>query len=138
MAEGSGGFAIGIASADRDLSAKNAKFLYLDNQNPNRVAAKDGKYPWVFQAFYNTNKTVRNAGGGASSFDNSLFFAKAFRDAFSKPSNINAVSAAVKNGVMADPAACNPDRTLFTADELSVCSHVYRGGDSRLPLTFAN
>lgn len=137
-AEAGGGYAIGFASTDRDLSAKNAKFLYLDHQNPNRVAAKEGQYPWTFQAFYNTNKTVRNVGGGPLAFDNSLFFAKAFRDAFKKPSNINAIPAGPKNGVMADTGACNADHTLFNADELAVCSRVTRSGDSRTPLQFAN
>ena len=137
-AEAGGGYAIGFASTDRDLSAKNAKFLYLDNQNPNRVAAQQGQYPWTFQAFYNTNKTVRNAGGGANAFDNSLFFAKAFRDAFKKPSNINAIPAGPKNGVMADTTACNADHTLWTVDEQAVCSRVTRNGDSRTPLIFGN
>ena len=137
-AEAGGGYAIGFASTDRDLSAKNAKFLYLDHQNPNRVTAKEGQYPWTYQAFYNTNKVVRNVGGGATAFDNSLFFAKAFRDAFKKPSNINAIPAAAKNGVMADTLACNGDHTLFNADEQAVCSRVTRNGDSRTPLQFAN
>ena len=115
-------YAIGLVSADRDLTGTGASFVKLDNQTANTSTAKNGQYPWVFEAFYNVNKLAPN-----------LALAKAFGTAFALPVNINSVSTAAKNGVMASPENCQGDGSVV---EAAVCSRVSRNGDSRQPLVF--
>ena len=122
-ANATGAYSIGMVSVDRDMSTyAGAYIVKLDNQTANSSAAKNGQYPWVFEAFYNVNKTAPN-----------LAIAKAFGTAFALPININAISAAAKNGVMATPENCQGDGS---AAEVAVCSRVSRNQDSRQPLVF--
>ena len=120
-------YSIGMVSADRDLTGTGANFVKLDNQTPGRLAAKDGNYPWVFEAFYQVNKSAAN-----------LAIAKAFGIAFALPSNIAAIPVAAQNGVMATPENCSGGiySDWTTAAELAFCSRVSRNQDSRTPLVF--
>jgi hypothetical protein len=127
---GTAGYAIGIVGADRDLSNTGAHFVNLDNQVPGRATAKEGNYPWVFESFYQVNKN------NVASTSTSLL-ANAFLTAFRKPANINAVTPAAANGVMATPVNCSGTTAIgWTGDELAACSRVSRNKDSRLPLDF--
>ena len=129
-ANASGGYSIGIVGADRDLSNTGTHFVNLDNQVPGRATAKEGAYPWVFESFYQINKN--NVGSNATTI-----LANAFGAAFRKSSNINAVSTAAANGVMATPGNCVGTSATWTGADLAACSRVDRSKDSRLPLTFS-
>lgn len=120
-------YSIGLVSADRDLTGTGANFVKLDNQTPGRLAAKDGNYPWVFEAFYQVNKSAAN-----------LAIAKAFGVAFALPANIAAIPVAAQNGVMATPENCSGGiySDWTTAAEMAFCSRVSRNQDSRTPLVF--
>jgi hypothetical protein len=117
------GYAIGLVSADRDLTGTGAKFVKLDNQLPSSSVAKIGKYQWVFEAFYQVNKLAPN-----------LAIAQAFGTAFANPANIAAITATgVLNGIMATPENC-----AAASSTSAVCSRVSRNQDSRTPLVFIN
>jgi len=116
-----GGYAIGIASTDRDLTGTGASFVKLDQQTPNASAAKLGLYPYVYEAYYNVSKGATDAA-----------FANAFGAAFANPTNISGLTAASLNGVMAAVANCTAP---YAAG--SPCSHVTRKGDSRAYLQYA-
>ena len=130
-ANATGGYSIGIVGADRDLSGSGTHFVSIDGAAPGRPAAKEGLYGWVYESFYNVSKKA--ASNSASLFVN------AFGTAFRKPANINAVSAASQNGLMATPTNCSgttaSDWTL--PEEIAACSRVSRNRDSRQPLTVA-
>ena len=119
------GYAIGIASTDRDLSTSDAKFVLLDNQTPNASASKFGKYPWFYEAYYQVSKT---AAAGA--------FATAFGTEFKSPANINLLSAASKNGILAAVANC-PASPYTSSPATLICSHVTRNGDYRAFIQYA-
>ena len=126
-ANASSAYSIGMVSADRDLTGTGANFVKLDNQTPGRLAAKDGNYPWVFEAFYQVNKSAAN-----------LAIAKAFGVAFALPSNIAAIPVSAQNGVMATPENCSGGiySDWVSPAELAFCSRVSRNQDSRTPLVF--
>jgi hypothetical protein len=130
-ANATGGYSIGLVSADRDLTGTGTKFIALDGVAPGRAAAKEGLYQWVYESFYNVSKKVPNTAVTQ--------FANAFGAAFRLPRNINAVSAAAQNGLMALPQNCSgataSDWTL--AEEVAACSRVTRNRDSRQPLRVA-
>ena len=121
-ANATGAYSIGMVSVDRDLTNSGTSFVKLDNQTASTSTAKNGQYPWVFEAFYNVNKLAPN-----------LAIAKLFGTAFALPVNINAISTAAKNGVMATPENCQGDGSAI---EAAVCSRVSRNQDSRQPLVF--
>ena len=117
------GYAIGIASTDRDLTTSDAKFVLLDSQTPNASASKFGKYPWIFEAYYQVSKS---AAVGA--------FATSFGAAFKDPTNINGLSTASKNGILAAVANCTRP---YSGVQTTICSHVTRNGDFRGFLQYA-
>ncbi len=128
-ANASGGYSIGIVGADRDLTGTGTHFLSIDNVAPGRATAKEGQYQWVYESFYNVSKKVASTA--------TTLFPNAFGAAFKLPKNINAVSAAAANGVLATPANCSgTNATAWTGDELAACSRVARNKDSRQPLTY--
>ena len=116
-----------MVSADRDLTGTGAKFVNLDNQVAGRLAAKEGKYSWVFEAFYQVNKTAPN-----------LEIARLFGKAFALPANIAAIPVASQNGVMATPENCSGGiySDWTSPAEVAFCSRVSRNQDSRTPLVF--
>jgi hypothetical protein len=134
-AEATGGYSIGLVSADTDLAGSpataGAKFIALDGVAPGRTAAKEGLYQWVFESFYNVSKKVPN-----TSLTN---FANAFGAAFRLPKNINAVSALAQNGLMALPQNCSGTTASdwVLPEEVAACSRVTRNRDSRQPLRVA-
>ena len=129
-ANAGGGYAIGIVGADRDLTGTGTHFLSIDNVAPGRAAGKDGQYQWMYESFYNVSKKVAST--------STTLFPNAFGAAFKLAKNINAVSAAAANGVMATPANCSGvTSAAWTTDELAACARVSRGKDSRKPLSFA-
>ena len=129
-ANAGGGYAIGIVGADRDLTGTGTHFLSIDNVAPGRAAGKDGQYQWMYESFYNVSKKVAST--------SVTLFPNAFGAAFKLAKNINAVSAAAANGVMATPANCSgTTATAWVTDELAACARVSRNKDSRKPLAFA-
>lgn len=130
-ANASGGYSVGIVGADRDLTGTGTRFVNLDKQVAGRTAAKEGMYPWVFESFYQVN---RNNVASTST----TLLANAFLSAFRKPVNINAVSAATANGLMATPANCSglTAAAWVLPEEVAACSRVSRNANSRLPLRF--
>lgn len=141
LANASGGYSVGITSTDR-VAPAGTKFVKLDNQIPSAqpaagptaqdpAQARNGEYPWVFESFYQINKTAP-----------SLALARLFGTAFAKPDNIFAAGAGANaptlNGIMATPENCSG--AIYTdwvsAAERTVCSRVSRQQDSRTPLVF--
>lgn len=117
-------YAVGILSTDRDLTGTGATFVLLDNQTPNASASKFGRYPWIYEAYFQVN--------AASPLST---FATAFGNGFKAPSNINGLSAASKNGILAAVANCSP--SPYTGVNATICSHVTRNGDFRGVLQYA-
>lgn len=131
-ANATNGYSIGIVGADRDLTGTGTHFLSIDNVAPGRATAKDGQYQWTYESFYIVSKKVAST--------SATLFPNAFGNAFKLSKNINAVSVAASNGVMATPANCTSAGTAAgwtSADDLAACSRVSRNKDSRQPLTFA-
>lgn len=117
-ANAAGGFAIGHVSLENAETA-NWKFVKINGQEGSRDLAKVGKYPYFFES----TCQYRNALTGSV-----RTFADKLCDGSSSPTNLQSLSAAVQNGVMAPPQ--NPACPGVAAPATTFCSAVTRNGNS--------
>lgn len=116
-----GAFAIGLISLENAETAK-WKFAAIDGAVASRDNAKKGQYHYAFESTMQINNA---AGATQKSFLNGMI------DAAKKSVNLNSLSAAAQNGVMALPAASDCAAAAFgsyavgsTAEKF--CSRVSR------------
>lgn len=122
-------FAIGHVSLENAETAK-WKFAKIDGAEGSRDNAKKGFYHYVFES----TMQVRNSAAATQKS-----FLNAFIDASKRPANLNQLSTAAQNGVMALPTASTCAAAEFgsyavNSAEAKFCSRVRRA-DVNSPLT---